>query len=398
MTRTSTYLDYNATAPTLPEVAREVARVMVEGGNPSSVHGDGRRAHANVEDARRKVAGLVGASAKDIIFTGGGTESNSLGLKGLIAAQNIGRLLISATEHPSVLDLAKAVDVDVAIVPVDSNGLVERDAWRVLLESDQKTLVSIMLANNETGVIQPIKALAEEAKAVGAFFHTDAVQAAGKIPVNFEDLGVDMLSISAHKFAGPQGVGALVLKTGLELAPLTHGGGQELGRRSGTENVAGIVGMGVAADIARGKLRNGISQQNLRDELEAQLTALAPEAVLIGQSAPRLPNTILVALPNVPAETQVIQMDLAGFSVSSGSACSSGKVSRSHVLDAMNLGEALAGSAMRISLGSGTDEAQISRFLDAWMKMRDKQAHSRSKRLGSTATDSPVEGDARVAG
>lgn len=378
MTRPSTYFDYNATAPALPEVAEAVARAMVEGGNPSSVHGPGRQAHAAIEGARRQVAALLDAPAKDIIFTGGGTEANSLGLKGLITTRGIERLLVSATEHPSVLDLAKAVDVDVTLIPVDTNGLIDPSAFATLVDDPRKTLVSIMLANNETGVIQPMKDLVQIARDAGALFHTDAVQAAGKIDVSFNDLGVDLLSVSAHKFAGPQGVGALVLRSGLELAPLTHGGGQELGRRSGTENVAGIVGMGLAAKIAHDKLEHGDGTRNLRDRLEAKLCAAAPEAVIIGAGAPRLPNTILIALPDVPADTQVIQMDLAGFAVSSGSACSSGKVSRSHVLDAMNVGEALVGSAMRVSLGWQTTEDQINAFATAWIKMRNRLSHTRT--------------------
>lgn len=378
MTRRPTYFDYNATAPALPEVADAVARAMVEGGNPSSVHGLGRHAHAAIEDARRQVAKLLDATAKDIIFTGGGTEANTLGLKGLMATQGIERLLVCATEHPSVLDLAKAVDVVVTLIPVDTDGLIDTGAFAALLEDDQKTLVSVMLANNETGVIQPIKSLVQIAKKTGALFHTDAVQAAGKIAVSFNDLGVDLLSVSAHKFAGPQGVGALVLRSGLELAPLTHGGGQELGRRSGTENVAGIIGMGLAAKIAGEELEQGPGVRDLRDRLEAQLCAAAPEAVIVGSGALRLPNTILIALPDVPADTQVIQMDLAGFAVSSGSACSSGKVSRSHVLDAMNVGETLAGSAMRISLGWQTTEDQITAFAEAWTKMRNRLSHTQT--------------------
>lgn len=398
MTRPSTYFDYNATAPALPQVAEAVARVMTEGGNPSSVHSDGRRAQSKVDDARQKVATLVGSSARDIIFTGGGTEANTLGLKGLISSQNIERLLVSATEHPSILDLARSVSIEVEIVPVDRNGLVELDAFRSLLEGGRTTLVSVMLANNETGVIQPVRELAGIAKSTGAFFHTDAIQAAGKIPVNFKDFGVDMLSVSAHKFAGPQGVGALVLRSGLELAPLTHGGGQELGRRSGTENVAGIVGMGVAAEIVLAKLHGQSSTASLRDSLEAALKAAAPEAVIVGEDVPRLPNTTLVALPNVAAETQVIQMDLAGFSVSSGSACSSGKVSRSHVLDAMNLGDELTGSAMRISLGWGTSESEVAALLDVWTIMRSKTIQSRAQSHENTKIETLTPGDAHVAG
>lgn len=378
MTRPSTYFDYNATAPALPEVAEAVARAMLEGGNPSSVHGTGRRAHAALEDARRRVAALLDAPAKDIIFTGGGTEANTLGLKGLMKTRGIERLLVCATEHPSVLDLAKAAEMDVALIPVDTDGLVDPSAYAALLDDPRKSLVSIMLANNETGVIQPIKELAQTARDAGALFHTDAIQAAGKINISFNDLNVDLLSVSAHKFAGPQGVGALVLRAGLELAPLTHGGGQELGRRSGTENVAGIIGMGLAAEIANDKLESGSGTEDLRDSLEAELCAAAPEAVIVGAGAPRLPNTILIALPDVPADTQVIQMDLAGFAVSSGSACSSGKVSRSHVLDAMNVGDALAGSAMRISLGWQTTDDQITAFVEAWTKMRNRLSHSQT--------------------
>lgn len=378
MTRPSTYFDYNATAPALPEVAEAVARAMLEGGNPSSVHGTGRQAHAALEDARRRIAALLDAPAKDIIFTGGGTEANTLGLKGLMKTRGIERLLICSTEHPSVLDLAKAAEVDVTLIPVDTDGLVDQNAFATLLDDPRKTLVSVMLANNETGVIQSIRELAQIARNAGALFHTDAVQAAGKIGISFNDLGVDLLSVSAHKFAGPQGVGALVLRSGLELAPLTHGGGQELGRRSGTENVAGIIGMGLAAKIASDMLEQGTGTRELRDRLEAKLCAAAPEAVIVGSGAPRLPNTILIALPDVPADTQVIQMDLAGFAVSSGSACSSGKVSRSHVLDAMNVGDALAGSAMRISLGWQTTEDQINAFVTAWTTMRNRLSQSQT--------------------
>lgn len=398
MTKPSAYFDYNATAPALAEVAEAVARVMIEGGNPSSVHDRGRRARASVEGARRKVAALLGAPAKDIIFTGGGTEANTLGLKGLIATQKIRRLIVTSTEHPSVLELAKVADVDLVLLPVGKDGLVDKVAFGTLLDDDEKTLISIMLANNETGIIQPVKELAQIAKDASAFFHTDAIQAVGKIPVNFEELGVDLLSVSAHKFAGPQGVGALVLKSGLTLASLTHGGGQETGRRSGTENVAGIVGFGVAAEIALEKLQAGVSQVNLRNHLEAELLTAAPEAVIIGESVPRLPNTTLVALPDVPAETQVIQMDLAGFAVSSGSACSSGKVSRSHVLDAMNVGDALAGSAMRISMGSRTDDDQVSKFLEAWITMRNRLTKTHAAGSGRASTHSTAEGASHVAG
>jgi cysteine desulfurase len=372
MTKPSTYLDFNATAPVRPEVADAVAQIMILGGNPSSVHGLGRKARAAVEEARRKLAAFLHAKPNEIIFTGGGTEANTLALKGVIQSHKIERLLVTTVEHPSVRDLANAGDLEVTLVPVDKNGLVDAQAFATQLEGNQKTLVSIMLANNETGVVQPIEDLTKIAKAAGAFVHCDGVQAAGKIDVDFEGFGVDLLSISAHKFAGPQGVGALVLKAGLTLAPLTHGGGQELGRRSGTENVAGIVGFGLAAEISQREMGHNDTLAVWRDGLESHMRAVAPEVVVFGAAVRRLPNTSLVALPNVAAETQVIQMDLAGFAVSSGSACSSGKVSKSHVLEAMGVSEELAGSALRLSMGWSTTEQDVNTFFEVWVKMRNR--------------------------
>lgn len=387
MGRKFTYLDFNATAIARPEVIEKVSEVMTEGGNPSSVHDLGRRALAHVDEARHKVASLLGARARDVVFTGGGTESNALGLKGIIASLGIERLIISSVEHPSVRDLAGAVDCEVLVVPVDANGLVERAALLALLETDKKTLVSFMLANNETGVINPIEELAKPVKTSGALFHCDAIQAAGKIPVSFTELGVDLLSVSAHKLAGPQGVGCLIMKSGLELEPLTHGGGQEVGRRSGTENVAGIAGFGVAAELAEKNMSDGATLAAWRNEMEAQMKRAVPTSVVIGRVANRLPNTSLVALPGVAADSQVIQMDLAGYAVSSGSACSSGKVSRSHVLDAMAVGDELAGSALRISSGWSTTEEDIKAFTGAWIKMAARMIKN----------SKPVEGVTNVA-
>jgi cysteine desulfurase len=356
--RRETYLDWNATAPLRPEAASAIADALAQGGNPSSVHSKGRAARQLVERSRAAVAALVGASADGVVFTSGGTEANHLALLGSGRA----RVLISAVEHSSVLQAVP----DAEHIPVDGDGLVDDAALAALLAADpisprRPALVSVMLANNETGVLQPVRALADVAHAHGALFHCDAVQAAGKIPLPLAELGADFLTLSGHKIGGPSGVGALVTAPGIEVAPLQRGGGQERNRRAGTENLAGIAGFAAAAGACDPAEYEHV--RDLRDRLEA---ALPPEAMIVAAGAPRVPNTAAIAMPGVPAETQIIALDLDGVMVSAGAACSSGKVGPSHVLAAMGLAPEIANATIRVSLGWSTSEADIAHFLDAW--------------------------------
>jgi len=358
------FLDYNAGSPARPEVVRAMAEALAEGGNPSSVHAAGRRAHARIEAARRSVAQLVGAA--DLVFTSGGTEANALALGGSGRA----RMLVSAVEHVSVMEAAP----EAGIIPVDGNGVVDLGALEHLLKADPRpALVSLMLANNETGIIQPVAAAAEIAHRHGALIHCDAAQTLGRMSVSMSGLAVDFLTISAHKVGGPAGIGALALAHGdLSLAPLLLGGGQERRRRAGTENLSGIVGFGVAAEIAGSELHRGdtiLGMARMRDRLETLALARVPQAVVIGRRSARLPNTSCLVLPGVAAETQVMALDLAGVMVSAGAACSSGKVAASKVLTAMGLGPDLAGSAIRVSLGAESGEAEVELFVEAWAEL-----------------------------
>jgi cysteine desulfurase len=353
------YMDYNATAPLRPEAAAAVAETMELTGNASSVHGFGRRLRGRIEDAREAVAALAGARPEDVIFTSGGTESNNLALRG----SGRERILVSTGEHDSVLRAVPEAEP----IPLKRDGRVALSRLAVMLADDPRpALVSVMLANNETGVIQPVREVAALAREFGALVHCDAAQAAGKISVDMGALDVDFLSLSAHKLGGPQGVGALVAAEGVALVPLILGGGQERRRRAGTENAAGIAGFGAAAEAAGRGLDDFARLATLRDGLEAKLTDLAPETEVFGVAAPRLANTTCFAVPGMRAETQVMALDLAGVAVSAGSACSSGKVTPSHVLRAMGYGEAAAASAIRVSLGWESGLEDIERFLDAW--------------------------------
>ena len=353
------YLDYNATAPVRPDAAAAVAEALQATGNASSVHGFGREARRILEDAREAVAGLVGAAPAQVIFTGGGTEANDLALGGCGRA----RVLVSAGEHDSVLQAVPAAER----IPLQRDGRIDRSALAALLAADASpALVSVMLANNETGVIQPLDEVVALARARGALVHCDAVQAAGKIALDVADLGVDLLSLSAHKLGGPQGVGALVVAEGVPLRPALRGGGQERRRRAGTENLPGIAGFGAAARAAADGLAGFAALAALRDDLEARLRALAPEVIVYGAEAPRLANTSCFALPGLPAETQVMALDLAGIAVSAGSACSSGKIEPSHVLRAMGATAQQASSAIRVSLGWRSGAADIKAFVAAW--------------------------------
>lgn len=351
----SAYLDHNATSPLRPEAFESMVEALRVGGNPSSVHTAGRKARSFVEAARRQVAGLVGALPGEVVFTSGGTEANSLALSG--AGRR--RVLISAVEHDSV---SRAVP-NAEIIPVDGNGVVDLSALeRMLASAADPALVSVMSANNETGVLQPIGEIARLARAAGALVHSDAVQAAGKVPVDLHGLGVDYLSLSAHKLGGPAGVGALIVRSGAPYETDRKGGGQESNRRAGTENLAGIVGFG-AATRSESRTPDLVS---LRDRLEVALVQIAPEGRVFGSAAKRIGNTTCVSMPGVSAETQVMALDLAGVCVSAGAACSSGKVQRSAVLAAMGVAADEAATAIRISLGWNTVSADIDRLIAAW--------------------------------
>lgn len=361
----SVYLDHNATTPVRPEAARAVAEALAAVGNPSSVHAFGRAARRRVEDARERVAALVGACAEGVVFTSGGTEANALALRGCGRP----RLLVSAVEHDSVLRARP----DAEVIPVDGAGRVDPERVGALLAADGRpALVSVMLANNETGVIQPLAEIAARARAHGALVHCDASQAAGKMPVSVVDLDVDFLTLSAHKLGGPQGAGAVVIAGAAELAPLLLGGGQERGRRAGTENVAAIAGFGVAAELAAAGLDGFSRLAAWRDAMERRVAGAGGRA--IGAEAPRLANTSCLLLPGMPAEVQVMALDLAGVAVSAGAACSSGKVRASHVLAAMGLGPEDAGCAIRVSLGWTSAEDDMERFAAAWTALARRAA------------------------
>jgi len=367
------YLDWNATTPLRPEAREATAAAMDLSGNPSSVHAEGRRARRLVEDARATIAGAVGALARNVIFTSGGTEANALALTpGLRRASGapVERLAVSAIEHASVLAGGRFPAQAISTIGVTRSGLVDLDRLRGMLAGTPPTLVSIMLANNETGAVQPVTEAGEIVHSAGGLLHVDAIQAFGKIPFDINALNADLLTLSAHKIGGPKAAGALVLGEGLlGPEPLLRGGGQERGHRAGTENVAGIAGFGAAVTAAlRAVDRDAIRLEGLRNHLERGLRQ-TPEMIVFSDDVTRLPNTTLFTVPGLNAETAVIGFDLAGIAVSSGSACSSGKVQPSHVLQAMGFGPKLAQGAVRLSLGWSTSEADIDRCLKAWRKL-----------------------------
>ncbi len=361
MTSPRIYLDYNATSLLREESRAAVVAALDLVGNASSVHGFGREARRCIETAREAVAELVGASPAEVVFTSGATEANNLAL-GAVGDRH---LLTSAIEHPSVLEAAAAERL-----PVDAKGVVDLTALESLVERcEGQAFVSVMLANNETGVVQPIAEISALVKAAGGLLHCDAVQAVGRLPVDMAELDVDYLSLSSHKLGGPKGAGALIVREGAPLFAQQLGGGQERRLRAGTENVAAIAGFGAACQaIDRGFAESG-ALRGWRDRFEERLLAIAPETQVFGRDAPRLANTSCFANPFLPAETQLIALDLAGIAVSSGSACSSGKVSASHVLLAMGAEPALAGSALRVSLGWASREADLDCFLEAWERL-----------------------------
>jgi cysteine desulfurase len=370
------YFDWNATAPLRAQARRAAEGALSVFGNPSSVHAEGRAARRVVEDARQEVAALVGARASDVFFTSSGTEGNMLALspawETVADKRPRGRLLISAVEHASVRTGGRFPRDAVEEIPVDAEGRVNLNALAEALAKSERSLVSLMLANNETGVIQPVAEAAAIVHAAGGLFHVDAVQAAGRIPCDIVALGADLLTLSAHKIGGLKGTGALVRGSeDVHLAdPLIRGGGQERGLRAGTENVAGIAAFGAAAAAAR---QDGDAETRrmlaLRDRLETGLRSIAPRTVIFGLGAERLPNTSLFSLEGMKAETAVIGFDLEGIAVSSGAACSSGKVQPSHVLAAMGVSPELLRGAVRLSLGWDTAETDVERLLSAWRKL-----------------------------
>lgn len=362
MTSQRTYLDYNASAPLRLEARAALLSALECSANPSSVHADGRQARATIEAARLVVAQLVGARPADLVFTSGASESNATVLAG-----RWDTIFLSALEHDSIRAAARKNGARLVDVPLTPQGLFDVAAFATLASNDEgNALLCLQLANNETGVIQPVAAAAAIARARGVRVHCDAVQAPGRIPVDCTSLGADYLTISAHKLGGPKGVGALVAVNGAPLAVLIAGGGQERGHRAGTENVAGIAGFGAAAKIAQSETQDTNRIRALRDRLEREVAASTPNVVVVGRDADRLCNTSCLALAGLAADAVVIRLDLAGVDVSAGAACSSGKVGQSATLAAMGLPTELARSSIRVSFGPGNNDADIDAFLAAW--------------------------------
>ncbi len=367
------YFDWNAATPLREEARTAMVAALALTGNASSMHAEGRAARRLVEQAREQVAGLAGAEAKNITFTSGATEANMLALT---PALEIGgrneprdRLFVSAIEHPSVRSGGRFSADAVEELPVTSDGVVDLQALRSAIARAERPLISVMLANNETGVIQPISDIAAIVHAANGVLHVDAVQGPGRIDFRIGELGADLMSFSAHKLGGPQGAGALIRRGDIHIAePLIRGGGQERSLRAGTENVAAIAGFGAAA-VAASNLVDASRMAGLRDRLETGIKAGTPEAVIFGERSPRLPNTMLFAVPGIKAETAIIAFDLNGIAVSSGAACSSGKVQASHVLAAMGVEPSLAQGAVRVSLGWATTDRDIENLLGALTKV-----------------------------
>lgn len=350
------YLDYNATAPLRPGVLAALHDAHRHVGNPSSVHSFGSAARRMVEEARSDIAALLHTNPANIFFNSGATEANTTILQ-KYKGQGV---LISATEHPSVLENRD----NGSFIPVMANGLIDLNEFETLINrSPAPALVSVMMVNNETGVIQPVQDIAQMCRARGIRFHTDATQAAGRIPVNIGNIGCDYLTLSSHKIGGPQGIGALIAVNPADAPRLIHGGGQERGKRAGTENVAGITGFGVAATHAASHLDEFKALNQFQQKIEAGLKDIAGDVVIFGATSPRVTNTTCFSIPGTRAETLLIALDLEGIALSSGSACSSGKVTRSHVLQAMGVSEDLIAGALRISTGWATEEAHVERFL-----------------------------------
>jgi cysteine desulfurase len=374
--REQIYLDYSASTPLRPQVRKAMLPYLEAAfGNPSSVHAPGRDARVAVEEARRRMMAALGVETGRLAFTGSGTEADNLAVLGFARRNPAGCVVRSSIEHKAVVEATKALAADgyhVRVAPVDGSGVIDLDALAGLLPADGRpTLVSVMWANNETGVVQPVAQVAELCRERGAVFHSDAVQAFGKIPLDLEDVGVHLVAVSAHKLAGPQGTGALLTRGDVDLEPLIYGGGQEGGLRAGTESVAGIVGFAEAAALAAAELESEAARLGaLRGRLESGLRDAFSELVVNGGDAPaRLPNVLSISLPNVDIEGLLTSLDLEGICVSSGSACTTGSVEPSHVMKAMGREGELAGNTIRLSLGWGTRKPDIEYVLKTFPKV-----------------------------
>ncbi len=364
------YLDYNATTPIRPEVIDLMTEVMKEGGNPSSVHAYGRKAKARLEAARASIAQAINCRPQMVIFTSGGTEANNMA----VFSCGKKRLITTNAEHDSLRSVADRFNGEVDIMPVNEDGLIDfNELKQSLKKKSEHTVLSILYANNETGVLQDVPAIVEIAHAAGALVHIDAIQALGKVQIDFMGLGVDMMSISAHKIGGPQGVGALIARENLPIKSVILGGGQEVGRRGGTENIAGIAGFGLAASMIPASLEKMKSLAAWRDEMEEKLSRHAPGARFLGKNVSRLPNVSSIYMPDVSSETQVMNFDLDKICISAGSACSSGKVKASHVCLAMTGDEKIASSTIRMSLGWNSEYSDVGAFIASWKKQYDKK-------------------------
>lgn len=381
------YLDHNATTPLDPRVLEAMLPILSDGfGNPSSLHWFGQQARATVENARGNVAALIGATPAEVVFTGSGTEADNMALRGLAATAKGGRkkIVITALEHHAVLHTAKALGAEgfeVAIVRATPEGRVDLDDAASKID-DGTAVMAIMLANNETGVVQPVAEMVGLARRAGAAVHCDAVQAAGKIPIDVNALDVDTLALSAHKFYGPKGVGILYVRRGVTLTALVRGGAQERNRRAGTENVAGLVGMGRAAQIARSELgAESARLSGLRDDLERRLLEF-PGAAVNG-AGERVPNTCNVSFQGADAESLVLALDLAGVAVSTGAACAAGAVEPSHVLKAMGLSAARLQGSLRFSLGRSTTAEDLTDTVEAVKAALDRQTAWRSRSVSA---------------
>ena len=366
------YLDHAATTPLDPEVAELMARVLREvSGNPSSIYAEGRAARAVVDRARDEVAAAIGAEPREIVFTSGGTEADNLALRGALKATRAERdhLVTTAIEHHAVLDTARdleaSANVRLTVLPVGPDGRVTAGAVDEAIDA-RTALVSVMHGNNEIGTLQPIAEIGAVCRARGVPFHSDAVQTVGALPLDVRTIPVDLVSVNAHKFYGPKGVGALYVRTGTKVATMQTGGGQEKGRRPGTENVVGIVGLGAALRIAAARReRESASQSELRDRLIAGIEARIPDALLTGHRSVRLPNNVSFCFRGTQGEALIVALDLAGFAASSGSACTSGSTEPSHVLLALGLERDLAQGSLRLTIGRGTTAAQVDALLQA---------------------------------
>jgi cysteine desulfurase len=371
------YLDHNAGAPLRDSVREAMIEVLNDAGNASSVHAHGRRARGRIEAAREQVARLCGARNRAVTFVSGGTEANMTALSPSWQDQGapvyLDKLFRSAVEHPSVVTGGRFPVADQVVLAVDEAGRVRLDVLEEAVKGAEPSLISVMAANNETGVVQPLREIGEIAGKNGHFFHVDAVQAAGRIEIDPDGWQADVLTLSAHKFGGPQGIGAVVVRSTARVpSPLMVGGGQENWRRGGTENVAAIAGFGAASEAALEEASDTRHLAEMKARLETGIRSVCPATVIFGETAERLANTSCFAVPGIPAETALIAFDLDGISVSSGSACSSGKVSVSHVLTAMGVPEDLARCALRISMGWNTGEADIDRLLELWPRIVDR--------------------------